>query len=271
MSNPIKSVALVNDLCGLGRCSLSVAVPIISALGVQAVPVPTSIFSCHTGYESFSFMDFTPYLSEFIKSLEEQEQKIDMIYTGFVGSEKQMDIIADFVNRSNAYILVDPVMGDHGKAYSTYTKEMCEKMKSLVAHSDITTPNLTEACILSDTEYKESFTDDELISISKKVCSLGTKVCVITGIVKDNNIDTFVYKDNGTYFINENERTEIMYAGTGDIFASVLCGKLASGECLEKSIECACDFVSKTTKYTMELDTPIIDGIVFEPLLTELK
>lgn len=270
MLNSVKSVALVNDMCGLGRCSLTVAIPIISALGIQPVPVPTALLSCHTAYPAYYFKDFSPYFSDYINSLNSQKQKIDAIYTGFMGSEAELDIITEFVKNNDLFTFVDPVMGDHGKAYSTYNNIMCDKMKHLVALSDVTTPNITEACLLSDTHYKENFTDDELIIIAKAVCELGAKVCIITGIVRNDKIHTLVYKDNGEHFININDRTEIMYDGTGDIFASVLCGKLLGGDDLEISVKSACDFVSQATQFTTKLGTPPLDGIVFEPLLHDL-
>ena len=269
-SKNIKSVALVNDMSGLGRCSLTVAIPIISSLGLQPVPIPTAILSCHTAYPSYYFKDFSPYFADYINSLNNQVQKVDALYTGFMGSETELDVITSFVQSNKLFTLVDPVMGDHGKAYSTYNKAMCDKMKHLVALSDVTTPNITEACLLTDAEYKENFNDDELIDIAKAVCSLGAKVCIITGIVRNNIIQTLVYKANGEHFVNVNERTEIMYDGTGDIFASVLCGKLLCGNNLESSVKSACDFVSRATQYTTKLGTPPLDGIAFEPLLKDL-
>lgn len=269
MSDNVKTVALFNDLCGMGRCSLSVAIPIVSAFGLQPIPVPTALLSCHTGYENFSFTDFTPYFSDYIASLKKQSQSIDAVYTGFVGSYYELDDIINYIKSANKFLLVDPVMGDNGKAYSTYTGQMCSKMKELVAFSDVTTPNLTEACILTDTEFKSEFSDDEIKSIAKKVCSLGAKACVITGIVSGDFIKTYVYADGLSQFVVY-PKTEIMYDGTGDIFASVLCGGLLKGKSLLDAVDCACGFVSKTTKYTMALGTPQIDGIAFEPLLKEL-
>lgn len=270
MKNEIKSVALVNDMCGLGRCSLTVAIPIISALGLQPVPVPTALLSCHTAYPDFYFQDFSPCFSDYLNSLNKQVQKVDAIYTGFMGSEVELDVVTEFIKANDVFTLVDPVMGDHGKAYSTYNKAMCEKMKNLVALSDIATPNLTEACLLTDTPYRENFSDEILIDIAREVCELGAKVCVITGIVRGDNIYTLVHNRTGEVFVSLNKRTEIMYDGTGDIFASVLCGKMVIGYALENAVNSACNFVRRATQYTADLDTPPLHGIVFEPLLHDI-
>lgn len=273
MLNKPKSAALINDLCGLGRCSLGVAIPIMSALNIQTVAIPTAILSCHTGFESYSFLDFTPYLNDYLSSLDEQNYNFDSIYTGFIGSIGQFNLIKNFIKHSNAsLIFIDPVMGDDGKSYATYTEEMCKQMKSLVSLADITTPNLTEACILTDTPYNESITAEEAIEIAHKITDSGAKTSIITGICDKSFVYTVVYRKSDNYsYICKTKRTKIQFAGTGDIFSSLLCALIMNDVPLEKAINKSCDFVREVTQYSEDLNTSVIDGIAFEPFLSNLK
>lgn len=148
--NNQKKIALINDITGFGRCSVAVQLPIISQLGVQCCVLPTSILSNHTGFPSYSFQDFTPHMHEHIDEWRKLNLQFRGICTGFLGSAEQISIVRDFIDEfggNDCVTLVDPVMGDEGKAYGTYTPEMCERMAELVAHADIVTPNITEACI----------------------------------------------------------------------------------------------------------------------------
>ena len=193
MLNKSVKVAAIHDLSGIGRCSLSVILPTLSALGIQVCPVPTAILSNHTGFGTYFFDDYTDKMTAYIENWEKLGLGFDCIYTGFLGSEKQIDIVEDFIKKSkDSMILVDPVMGDGGKIYSTYTKQMCEKMKKLVSLADVVTPNVTEACILAGEEYKEKFTDDEVRVLAEKIHLLGAKQVVITGIHRGDKIANFV-------------------------------------------------------------------------------
>ncbi|MBM6861294.1 bifunctional hydroxymethylpyrimidine kinase/phosphomethylpyrimidine kinase, partial [Clostridium saudiense] len=154
MSKLVKKVAAVHDLAGIGRCSLTAAIPILSVLGVQACPLPTAILSCQTDYPRFHFFDFTDEMKPYIDTWNSMELKFDGIYSGFLGSEEQINIVIDLIEKHNdALIVVDPVMGDNGEKYKTYTVEMCDRVRELVRHADVVTPNLTECCILTDRSY----------------------------------------------------------------------------------------------------------------------
>ena len=151
-----KKIAVINDISGFGRCSISVSLPIISYLGVQCCPVPTSIFSNHTGFPHFFFDDYTDRMPEYVDHWKRLGLAFDGIATGFLGSARQIQIVKEFIRefgRKKTQIIIDPVMGDNGKLYSTYSEEMCREMKKLIAHADIITPNLTECCKLTDTAY----------------------------------------------------------------------------------------------------------------------
>ena len=167
-----KKIAIINDLSGFGRCSLTVSIPIISAMGIQTCPIPTAVLSCHTEYPDYYFRDFTDSMPAYIQSWEKLGLQFDGIATGFLGSLQQIDMVIDFIHRFRTTpILVDPVMGDHGTIYETYTPAMCAGMSRLVKHATIITPNLTEACVLTDTPYRETglrLSDYELLA--KKLC-----------------------------------------------------------------------------------------------------
>lgn len=267
----VKKVAAIHDMSGLGRCSLTAAIPILSVLGVQACPFPTAILSCQTGYESFSFLDLTEEMVEYKSNWNDMGFKFDGIYSGFLGSDKQIDIVKDFIISQNcSFVLVDPVMGDDGKVYKTYTKLMCEKMKNLVSYADITTPNITEACILADVDYSNGkLSLDEIQIIAEKICDLGPKKVVITGILKGNEIINYAYdKENKESFFTCKKRKETSYGGTGDIFASILCGILINNGGFKEAVFKATDFVYAAMENSADDD--IKNGVVFEPLLKEL-
>ena len=156
--NRQKKIAVINDMSGFGRCSIAVSMPIISAMKVQCCPVPTSIFSNHTGFPEFFFEDYTAKMQPYIDNWKKLGLEFDGIQTGFLGSEQQIEIVKRFISdfrTERTTVIIDPVMGDHGKPYPTYTDELCQAMKQLVGYADILTPNLTEACILTDTPFHE--------------------------------------------------------------------------------------------------------------------
>ena len=196
--NNQKKIAAINDYSGFGRCSIAVELPIISALKVQCCPLPTSILSNHTGFESFYFEDFTESMPAYIKEWEKLNLKFDGICTGFLGSHKQIEIVRyffDIFKTPDNIVVVDPVMGDYGNLYATYTKETCEEMKKLVSYANILTPNLTEACILTGREYNAEYGNEELEIIAKQLSDMGPSKIVITGIVRGAYIANYCYED----------------------------------------------------------------------------
>ena len=170
----LKKVAAINDLSGVGRCSLTVAIPILSALKVQCCPFPTAILSSQTNYPEFTFLDFTNEMHEYKEVWSRLKINFDCIYSGFLGSIEQIDIVSNFIKENKtSLVVVDPVMGDNGELYPTFTKEMCNKIRELVKLSTLTTPNLTEACLLTDKEYHTNYSRHELIEIAKDLSRLG--------------------------------------------------------------------------------------------------
>jgi pyridoxine kinase len=271
----IKKIAAVHDLSGLGRCSLTACIPILSVMGVQCCPIPTAVLSSQTGFQSYSYLDFTPYISDYINEWEKSDVELDAIYTGFLGSEQQIDVVIDFISRfkkPNTFVAVDPVMGDNGCLYPIYSDSMCDNMKRLISKADIVMPNLTEAAFLAG--YKRSIFDmkkSDIYDIAKCISQLGPQKIIITGAITENTITNYAFDfSQGLQFEKSSNYNHKTYSGTGDIFASIICGSLLNGENLQNSVNKASDFVEKAVNYTSSIGSDIKHGIIFEKFLKEL-
>lgn len=269
-----KKVALINDVTGFGRCSIAVELPIISSLGIQGCMLPTAILSAHTGYSTYFFDDYTKNMRAYIENWKELELSFDGICTGFLGSKEQIELVLSFLTefkKDNTLVVVDPVMGDDGVLYATYTEEMCEEMKRLIHHADIITPNVTEAYRLLDRTYPSySITETELEQIAKELCEKGPQKVVITGIEKETEVLNYCYEKNGSHSLIRREKIASSRPGTGDIFTSVVTGAEMYDIPLEKAVLLAADFVKEGLIKTIEQKIPHNDGICFEPLLGSL-
>ena len=272
-------VAAIHDLSCFGRCALTVIIPTLSALGAQTVPVPTALLSTHTGgFENMLFVDLIGEMNAIADHFASLGLKFDSVYSGFLGSEAQIERVESFIDRfadSSAPRLVDPVMGDGGELYSTYTKELGEGMRRLVKKADIITPNYTEACFLTDTPYRELFGASEAevestaLSLIEKLSVLGPQKIVITGIETDHKVFSFG-NDNGNVFIDSRTKLSAGYPGTGDIFASVLLGETLKGKSFKDATLAACKFTAEVIEYTMQFPTPHREGVMLEPCLSKL-
>lgn len=273
--NKQKKIAVINDITGFGRCSVAVALPIISAMKIQCCPLPTAILSAHTGFSSFFFDDYTPHMRDYMNNWKELNLQFDGICTGFLGSKEQIDIVVDFLENfktKNTVVIVDPVMGDYGKLYSTYTQEMCDEMKKLIKYADVMTPNLTEACRLLDIPYPErALNPDQLENIAKELCAKGPNKIVITGLQYNGHIQNFIYETGKSYTIIEAKKIGEDRSGTGDVFSSIVAANIVKGVDLVSAVKKATDFISKAIDYTAKIGTPINEGICFEEYLTELQ
>ncbi|MGL5718182.1 MAG: pyridoxamine kinase, partial [Paraclostridium sp.] len=249
----LKKIVAIHDLSGMGKCSLTAAIPILSALKLQCCPFPTAILSNQTCYPKFSFLDLTSEMSTYKKVWSDLNFKFDCIYSGFLGSEKQVEIVCDFIkDNKNIFVVVDPVMGDDGEIYPVFDKNMCLKIKSLVKSAHLVTPNLTEALILLDEDYTCTDLDlDDIVKLAKRISNLGPNKVIITGIVKEDKIINLAYdKYFDKNYITESSFNNISYSGTGDIFTSIVTGMIIRGYELQDSIEKASDFIHKTVTYT---------------------
>ena len=268
-----KKIAAINDFSGFGRCSLTVSIPIISAAGIQCCPLPTAILSNHTGYSDYYFDDYTDRMKPYYNKWEKLGLRFDAIYSGFLGSERQIVIVTDFIERfsdRDTIIIIDPVMGDNGRMYATLTGELCRSLKKLTAHADILTPNVTEACILTETPYIADPDAEMINAIADKLLSFGCKNAVITGIMKGDSIGNYICRSSGERIWVTSPLLGSSRAGTGDVFASVLAADAVNGMPLEDSVRRAADFVSRAILLSDDQELPSQDGLCFEPLLGEL-
>lgn len=272
--NHQKKIALINDFSGFGRCSIAVELPIISKLKVQCCPLPTSIFSNHTGFPSHFMEDFTPNMEDFIAEWKKLNLTFSGISTGFLGSADQIRIVSNFISdfrTKDTVVVVDPVMGDHGKPYHTYTEDMCRRMKELLKYADIITPNLTEACILTDTPYKEQVKTSEILELVKKLSDLGPSKIVITGIPQKSYICNFCYEEGKEPVFVKTHKVGQSRSGTGDIFAAIITADAVNGIPFYDSVKKASLFIKKCILSSIELDIPLTDGVCFEEVLDKLK
>lgn len=272
--NRQNKIAVINDLSGFGRCSLAVALPIISQMRVQCCPVPTSIFSAHTGFPAYFFDDYTDRMQPYIDKWKALDLHFNGILTGFLGSDRQIDIVENFImdfKDDNTLVIIDPVIGDNGRPYPTYTASMCEKMRSLVKHADILTPNLTEACILTSTDYRPDMSLKNICDIAIKLTETGAGKVVITGLDRGSMIANVICEKGHKPKIIRQKRCGHERSGTGDVFASIIAASAVLGYDFELSVRKASHFVRDCIAATEAMDIPPTDGVCFEEVLHTLK
>lgn len=273
--NRQKKIAAVNDMSGFGRCSLAVSIPVISTMGIQCCPLPTSIFSNHTGFPSFYYEDFTDHMRPYAREWKKLGLHFDGIMSGFLGSREQIDIVKEFIRtfkEEHTVVMVDPVCGDYGALYPTYTIELAEGMKELVRLADIITPNLTEACLLTGADYHEGvWKRKELIALAEKLHDFGPDKIVITGITQGEFIANFTWETGETPRIARSFRVGESRSGTGDIFASIIAADAVNGVPFAASVRKATRFIKKCVIRSSERRIPLTDGVCFEDLLHDLK
>lgn len=275
---PAPRVATIHDLSGFGRCSLTIVIPALSAMGIQCCPLPTAYLSTHTGgFTGNTFLDLTSQMAPVTAHWKGLGLAFDAVYTGFMGSSGQIALAAEFIRAfqgPGCLAVVDPVMGDHGRPYRTYTPEMCQAMAELAALADVIVPNRTEAALLLGVDY-ESLALDREADCRRWAQALsldGRRSVVLTGASVSPGTVGAVCFDRAT------GRTEFACAplapgsfhGTGDLFASVLAGALVKGQPLAAAAQLAADFTSLCAKRTGEQDLPAREGLDFEPLLWRL-
>lgn len=271
--NRQKKIAVINDFCGFGRCSLTVALPIISAMKIQCCPLPTSVFSNHTGFESFFFSDYTRHMEEYMEEWKKLDLRFNGILTGFLGAPKQVEIVKTFLEKfkePHTMTVIDPVMGDYGMLYQTYSSRLASYMKQLVPYADIMTPNLTEACILTGKEYRGDMAKEELKEICEILCAMGPKKVVISGVERGEELENFVYEEGKEPVSILVRKVGPCRSGTGDVFSAMIAADAVNGVAFVPSVQHASEFISKVLKRAVELDLPRTDGLCIEECLLEI-
>lgn len=270
----IKKIAVLNDMAGYGRCALTAAIPVISALRVQCCPVVTAVLSNHAGYPSCFFDDYTDRMESYIAPWKEQGFEVDGIMTGFLGSARQAAIAADFIRsfkREGSLVLVDPAMGDGGRLYRLCDQPMVDAMKELCQYADIVTPNLTEACALTDTPYQETgWSRRKLSDLTFKLLMLGAKAVILTGVVKGHLVLNVIHERGKEPVFQTARWEEGNYHGTGDVFAAVVGASVVKGVLLEEAVRRAAVFTRKCVERTRQLGTDEKEGLCLEDCLSYL-
>ena len=265
-------IATIHDLCGYGSCSLTTAIPVLASAGLEAMPVPTSYLSTHTAFGSYTFFDTTENLQTYLGHWDEVKLKIDGAYTGFLGSLEQIDIIIDFfAGHPEMTCIVDPVMADRGVVYYTYTEAMCREMKKLAGYADLLTPNITEAAVLLDSEYKgQDLGERETREICKRLLDMGSKHIILKGIRRGDEpmMWNAIASRDGSYTETGHPCVEAMMHGTGDLFASIITAGIFSGKDLEETVVFAGKFVHDAMVYSLTQEGWRERGVNFEPFLS---
>ena len=272
MSTP--RIAAIHDLSCFGRCSLTIALPVLSAMGCQCCPLPTALLSAHTGFPGNTFLDLTAEMGRIADHWTAMDLQFGAIYSGFLGSADQVDTVARFFStfkKSSTAVIVDPVMGDHGTAYRTCTPELCRGMRVLAENSDVITPNLTEAALLLDRPYEE-IRQADAYEVVRRLSLGGRRSVVLTGYSSEpGQTGTLCFdRDSGESKAVQTPREPQDFSGTGDLFASVLAGGVAKGVPLFQAAQAAADFVRDCIARTLAEGLTEQDGVDFEPLLGQL-
>lgn len=274
--NENKRIATMQDISCFGKCSLTVALPIISACGIEACAIPTALLSTHMGgLGNNTYKDLTDEIMPIAKHWQLLNLHFDALYSGFLGSYKQIEIVSqvfDMLKSSDTLIAVDPCMADNGRFYKLYDKKMAEGMKLLCKKADVLIPNLTEAFMLLNEEYNPDLNLNQIKAMVKRLAEFGCKYIVITGINIADNLGAAYYdRKNNKFNFFGMPKIGISYHGTGDIFASVLISGLVKGISLEESTLTAIKFCYQSIKSTFEMNIDERFGVHFEKFLPKLN
>ncbi|MBO4338961.1 MAG: pyridoxamine kinase [Clostridiales bacterium] len=271
----MKRILTIQDVSCLGKCSLTVALPLLSAMGVETVILPTAVLSTHTMFEGFTVKDLSDQLEPITAHWKKQGFRFDAIYTGYLGTEEEIEavkgIIKDFADE-NTLVFIDPAMGDNGKLYPAFDLAYAKRNATLCGIADVIVPNITEACFMTDAEYKEQYDEAYVRDLLNKLVSLGSKTAILTGVSLSEGKTGAMGLDSetGEYFVYQNDRIPAAYHGTGDIFSSVVVGALMRGLSRVDAIKIAADYTADTIALTMNNPDKPWYGVDFEATIPEL-
>lgn len=272
----MKRILTIQDISCVGKCSLTVALPIISACGIETAVLPTAVLSTHTAFSGFTFRDLTDDVLPIVKHWKEQNIEFDAMYTGYLGSIEQIElcrkIFTDF-KKENNFILIDPVMADNGVLYKGFTQDFANNMASLCSLADIVVPNLTEASFMLNIPYIEKgYTEDYIKDILVRLTDLGSKIAILTGVsFEEGKLGIYGYdSERKEFFSYYSKHLPVKFHGTGDIFASTLCGALARGKTLKQASKITVDYTVKCIEETLKNKNHNWYGVDFESCIPYL-
>ncbi len=272
---PMKRILTIQDISCLGKCSATVALPLISAMGSEAVILPTALLSTHTMFRNYTCLDLSHQIRPIAEHWKREGVRFDVIYTGYLGTEEEIGLVRELIRdlrTPETLVFVDPAMGDNGRLYAAFDERYAAKNAELCAAADVIVPNITEACFLTGTPYRESYDEHYIKELLQKLAELGSKTVILTGVSLSEGktgamgLDT---SDNG-YFVYQHDRVPVSYHGTGDIFSSVTVGALARGCSRADAIRIAADYTARTIEVTMKNPKQPWYGVDFETTIPEL-
>lgn len=272
-----KKVVAIHDLSGIGRVSLMVAIPVLTNMGFQVCALPTAILSSHTQFPTFSFLDLTDEMEKIIAQWRALGCRFDAFYSGYLGSPKQAQIVARFIEEfktAQQLVVVDPVLGDNGQLYKGMQAEMTTAMRHLTHHADVITPNLTELFLLLGEEYRANLSEAELKTYMRTLSQDGARIIIVTSVpIADNPHLTSVYaynRDSNKFWKVTCPYLPAHYPGTGDTFTSVITGSLLQGDSLPIALDRATHFILQGIRATFGYDVNAQEGIMLEKVLPTL-
>ena len=271
----MKRVLTIQDISCLGKCSLTIALPVISAMGVETVILPTAVLSTHTMFKNVAVKDLSDHIQPVVNHWKRENIEFDAIYTGYLGTIEEIELMKDIFRdfkKDGSFVFVDPVMADHGKLYSAFNDAYVKKNAELCASADIIVPNITEAAFMTGTEYREEYGEDYVKLLLKRLNELGAKVSILTGVSLEKG-KTGVYgyiREKDEYFNYQNDCVLASYHGTGDLFASVAVGSLVRGKSLYEAFRIAADYTALTISETLKNPRKPWYGVDFESTIPKL-
>lgn len=281
----MKRVALINDLSGFGKCSLTAAIPVISVMGIQACPLPTAILSAQTGFQKYYCDDFTDRMDFFTDEWKKMQVSFDGIYSGYLAGPLQMEKVLHFLEAfetKDTLYLADPVMGDNGKGYRIFSKELLDEMKKLTVRANVITPNLTELCFLAGEDYQDVISHRQDKDYTKRIQDICEKLLrqaqksqtvMVTGIIREKEnreyVGNLAVTEKDSFYV-ENPYTGNGFSGTGDLFASVVCGSLVKGLSVREAVEKAASFLQAAIEDASVEKISPNHGVPFEKYLVQL-
>lgn len=281
----MKKVALINDLSGFGKCSLTAAIPVISVLGVQACPLPTAVLTAQTGFDTYYCDDYTDRMEQFTKHWHLMQEHFDGIYSGFLAGVAQIEKVNDFLqhfHKTDTLFLADPIMGDHGVRFPMFSDAFLQEMRKLTLHADVMTPNLTELCLLAKADYDALHLHNQeadYLQRIRHICETllhkakRPQTIIVTGILRETDSGTTITNlavSNEIFTATQTPYTGTSFSGTGDLFASVICGCLVKGLSVAEAMEKASRFLQKAIEDATHENIPRNHGVNFENYLSLL-
>ena len=272
-----KRIVTIQDISCLGKCSLTVALPILSAMDLETCVIPTAVLSTHTGgFHGYTFRDLTEDIAPIADHWQKEKFTFDALYTGYLGSAEQVRLVLDLFRRfrgENTLVFVDPAMADNGKLYAGFAPDFPSRMKEVCAAADVIDPNLTEACLLLDEPYPgDDYTPDYVRGLLKRLCGLGCRTAVLTGVKYGNGKQGAVAYDRTTDTYTEffDENLPVAFHGTGDVFSSALCGALTRGKTMAEALKIAVLYTVQTIRISAADPECPAYGVRFESALPRL-